>query len=522
MKRLLRDGILFLLAFLILFHFIDRWTFDPSDTSSTWKWIQEEHDEPIDILIMGNSHAFCDINPTIINQSMDLNTMILGSNSQPMDQTYENLRILLHYVHPKVILLEANTLAITTDTLYGGGNEGRLYSNFDSIENPFYRLSAIIHTIKNYQKWPEAFSQLLRPTNTWTRFDDHTVDPDDTESRVNFLLGYHPRHNIIKYSVIEPAEVEQKLIEQRDKGNTLKNPGSIDALHKFLDLAEKEDIPVYIVKTPILYYKNELPQIANIVEELLKTETAIKGYRNFSEQMTLIGIEHNDFSDEGHLNRDGANKFTLSLTEWLSEELGIPYDLTKVTGVMGESYEELPDGKYRYTVNLMDNTLIKFITKDENDAVTFETEYTDVNYIDIPRVSSKNKLFYRICSKQGVSGREYPFEQMEYPFMHDEGILSGFTVDNFTVTQTDNVFKIVNTYEENKVKYSWYVKKGKNVIEKTQYSEDSASFEYTFKDPGEYTVLCYVKLVSDPSESKSEQAITVTVTKGGKVTYTIP
>ena len=422
MKRALRDAAVFILCFLIIFHILDRMTFDISNTSSTWEYIQKRDSEPIDMLFMGNSHAFCDVNPTIINQAMDLNTMILGASSQPMDQIYENLKLLLCYVHPKVIVLEAEGLLLTTDALLKRGKEGYLYSNFDSIWNPFLRLRAITDTVSRYEKWPEAYSQLIRPTNTWTRFQDHEAELQDMGKRYNFILGHCPRHNIIE-TAEEPVNVERKLIEAREQegAEPLNVRDPVDALDAFLDLAAREKIPVYIFKAPILSYETELPKVAGILAEREHSDPRISGYLNYSEQMTRFGIEKDDFSDIGHLNREGANKFTICVMDWLSGELGIPYDLSKATGIREESFEKLPDGRYRYAVSLLDNTLIRFIIRNGNGEVISETEYSDINYIEMPRVSESNRLSYRICAKTEIPGRSYPFDSIEYKFMHDTG-----------------------------------------------------------------------------------------------------
>ena len=425
MKRALRDALIFIVCFLLIFTILDRTTFEEPGTSSVWDYIQGPDREPIDILFMGNSHAYCSVNPTIINQCMDMNTMILGAGSQPMDQVYENMKVLLHYVRPKVIVLESYAMAATTELVYGRRKEGLLYSNFDGIHNPVYKFGAIAHSIKWHDKWPEAFSQIFRPTYTWTRFRGKSTDSGNTDEKVKYILGYRPQHSIVENVKEGPDVVEQKLMELRELGEPLRKPAAEDALHEFLDLTAQEKIPVYIFKSPILEYDNEAPKIAAIMEDIAQYDPAIYGYTNFSEQMTSIGIEADDFSDLVHLNREGANKFTICLMDWLSSQLSIPYDLSKATGIGEESFQELPDGRYRYSVSLLDNTLIKFITRDENGYITSETDYSDMNYIDMPRISEGNTLSYKIRAKREIPGRSYPFDKIEYRFMHDKGADSG-------------------------------------------------------------------------------------------------
>ena len=422
MKRALRDAIIFIICFMFIFTILDRKTFEKPGTTEVWDYIQDTDREPIDILFMGNSHAYCSVNPVIINQCMDLNTMILGAGSQPMDQVYENMKVLLHYTRPKVIVLESYALAATTELVYGRRKEGLLYSNFDGIHNPVYKLGAIVHSIKWHDKWPEAYSQVFRPNYTWTRFRSKNTDTGNSEEENKYILGFRPQHNIVKNVKEGPDVVEKKLIELHELGEPLRKPAAKDALREFLDLTAKEKIPVYIFMSPILDYDNEAPKIAAVMDGIAQSDPAVCGYINFSEQMTSIGIEADDFSDLVHLNREGANKFTIRLMDWLSGQLGIPYDLSKATGIGEESIQELPDGRYRYTVSLLDNTLIKFITRDENGYITSETEFSDVNYIDMPRISEGNSLSYVIRAKREIPGRSYPLDKIEYSFMHDKGV----------------------------------------------------------------------------------------------------
>ena len=233
-------------------------------------------------------------------------------------------------------------------------------------------------------------------------------------------------------------------------------------------------------------------------------------------------MKHDDFSDVGHLNREGACRFTLALADWLSSELQIPCDSQKVTAVQGESYEQLPDGNFRYTVDLTDNTLIKFIVKDKNDTVVSETDYSDQNSIVIPRISTRNKLYYRIRPRTAVPGCDYPFSSLEYNYMHDRGILGDYSSEDFYIKQSGNVFRFTNNYDRNEVEYSWYVKKDKETIKNVKYAYGRASLRHEFTEPGEYTVYAYIRLKEDHDEFSSVLVATVTIDEEGNASYTVP
>ena len=117
----------------------------------------------------------------------------------------------------------------------------------------------------------------------------------------------------------------------------------------------------------------------------------------------------------------GDSFYTLDFNVRSLNGVGIPYDLSKATGIREESFQKLPDGRYRYSVSLFDNTVIKFIARNENGEVVSETEYSDINYIEMPRISERNKLSYRIRAKKEIPGRNYPFDSIEYKFMHETG-----------------------------------------------------------------------------------------------------
>lgn len=110
--------------------------------------------------------------------------MVLGSPTQPMELTYSNLKVLLNYKRPKVIILEANTLSTTVDNVCKQRREGNLYTNTDAIRNPFYR-AWMVAEVLDYRHWLEGFSQLFRPMLKWKRLNN-THQPTRVSGNLNY------------------------------------------------------------------------------------------------------------------------------------------------------------------------------------------------------------------------------------------------------------------------------------------------------------------------------------------------
>ena len=99
--KIIRKALCFILIFLGLFLTLDHIFYDKSNTSQVWEMIQDPKSKDIDILFMGNSQAYTAINPVVINEALNINTMVLSSSSQPMELAYSNLKVVLHYKKTK-------------------------------------------------------------------------------------------------------------------------------------------------------------------------------------------------------------------------------------------------------------------------------------------------------------------------------------------------------------------------------------------------------------------------------------
>lgn len=379
------------MIFVLIFGMLEVIFYNKRYVSEAWDIVQNE-DETIDILFMGNSHMYCGVNPVILNESLGLNTVVLGSSAQFMDLAYENLKVVLKYNKPKVIAFEASTLMGSSTDKVLNESQGFVFNNADGINNFIYKCMEISKILKP-KDWLQGYFQLLRPTEMWNRYKYV-----NQETKRDNVLGYKSR-NIVTDEEFNLNEVEEFYIEKYNEGYIEKIPEiHIQSFKDFLDLTKKENIPVYIIKVPTGESNDRYIGNMNYIREMTKEYDNVNVIHDFTTDISSIGLEHDDFCDSGHLNRMGASKFTKYLVEKIGKMINIEPDFSKVNYYYNESANELGNGLYRYTVETFGNSQISFRLT-ENGKTINKTDFSDINYIDIPKLSEEQKLYFYIKPK---------------------------------------------------------------------------------------------------------------------------
>ncbi len=489
MKKLIIKIFIFGLLFIAIFMFLDRKFYDPR---SSWDGIQNWQDVHLDLVFMGNSHVHCDINPVVISDSLGINVYDLSSDRQPSEITYYNFKNLLHYTTPKAIVLEANILSTTINKIRDDNNLGIIYQELTGIKNPVIRADAITHLLPR-KNWLEAMSQLFQPIKTWSRYRNWNKNTSS-----NTVLGYRLQ---------DPGDaisVDFETVAKSYKEQSGKRPDEqifdLQWVEKILKLATEKNVDVYIIKSPIARYDTSIADIMYDLSEIAEKYPIVKYVHNYSEDFSSIGLTQNDFKDKGHLNIFGAVKFSEYLAKWYGDFLGIEPDFDKVGWLKSERYEQISENDWRYTVELYAGCLIKFTVFDSKGNVIRETDYSDENHIDMPRIGINNRLDYCIKGKYDHS-YTYKYEQ-NFSFSSDKGALAGYSVEDLYVESEGNVLKVSNYFDECPVQFAWYVSKDGTIIHKSSYGK-SSEFEYECVLPGNYKITAFVRTVGENQQNKS-------------------
>lgn len=280
-------------------------------------------------------------------------------------------------------------------------------------------------------------------------------------------------------------------------------------MYKFLQLTDRENIPVYIIKAPVA--RAGYVEFMKEVEKVSRQHKSVKGIYNYNTQLTSIGLSVEDFFDSGHLNRIGAGKFTVFLTEKIGKKLNRKPDYSKVCYYKNESMRKIGANHFRYSVETFPNSLVQFIVFDNKMKKVKETAYGEKRFIDMERIGNKNRLYFRIKPRKKYADT-VPVQQLLFKFMKDEGVLKKYNLNSLEIKTEHNSIVVNNKYKETPVFYTFVVFQNNRKIKELPYSSEN-KFSYEFKYPGKYKILAYVKAKDKTVDDRKALQIPINVEK---------
>lgn len=355
-----KKDIISLIAFTLLFSLIlwelDILFYNDSKVCTVWETI--ESGEGPEILIMGNSHAYCTYVPDIITGSTGLSCGILGSSAENMFLTVENFKTVLNYYTPELVVLEANTVTANSRETLRTEKQEVLYRDIDGMKSPFERIRASCAVLR-VDDIPLGVSQLFRQEYIWTRWKKMAARVKGVSVVNRYkredVSGYKFR-NTYTGGTAAPEQIGDRVSElyAENTGKQLADAVNEAAFIEFLELAQERKIPVMIFKSPTMRAAVNIVSGLKRIEEIAADYPCCLIVKDFHLSIREIGLNLEDFYDSGHLNRRGAVK----VTTWFLEQRFLPnqpepeYD--SVFAYRTESVETVRDGVYRYQMENFD------------------------------------------------------------------------------------------------------------------------------------------------------------------------
>lgn len=349
-KNALR-AISFVIVFCILFLCCEKLFFNKNDVNSVWGKLDNTD---IDILIMGNSHAYTSLNAKALSDAIGLEVDLLGSSSQYMEQTLENLKVVLQYQTPKYIVLETNCSYGDRKESMRGEFMGMMLQNSDGIKNYWYKLQSVVRTYKLTDVFTGMF-QLVRPVDMWTRWSRF---PD----KDNYIADANGFRGTTTTAVVERSmqDVQDEYMQIYEAGKrTPLTDYNERALREFLQLAQDNGIEVWMYKGPTT--RAEYARHALEIEDVCRNYSNVTYIDDMHAVIAEIGLGQSDWYDTGHVNRAGAGKVTRYYGELIAERLGVDLDWNASYEYCGEKIKQTEAGTYQYTMeNYSEECLYQF------------------------------------------------------------------------------------------------------------------------------------------------------------------
>ena len=109
-------------------------------------WRQVCNDKEIDMLFLGNSHAYTSVDTKLLTEVYGIEVDTLSASSCSFKESYEAFNCLLKYTKPKYIVIEM--YSVLSDSLGNQQTTGRayMYQHLDGLSN--YAIKASINVFK--------------------------------------------------------------------------------------------------------------------------------------------------------------------------------------------------------------------------------------------------------------------------------------------------------------------------------------------------------------------------------------
>lgn len=271
--------------------------------------VAEYYDEKKDhdVIFIGDCELYENISPMILWEEYGINSYIRGTAQQLIWQSYYLMEETFTYEKPDVVVF--NVLSM----------------KYNEPQKETYNRMTL-----DYMKWSPSKAASIRASMTEEEsFADYVFPLLRYHSRWNELTGddlkyFWKREPVTHNGYYMRVDVlpAGDMPDPKKLANYNFGENAYYYLDKMVELCEKNDVELVLVKAPSLYpYWYEEWEVQ--MEDYAK-EHDLK-YYNFLENMDEIGLDfHTDTYDAGlHLNLSGAEKMARYFGKLLAEECGL-------------------------------------------------------------------------------------------------------------------------------------------------------------------------------------------------------
>lgn len=301
-------ALLFLLLTAVLVNFVSD-VLRPAQTAygSTWSAFRAEPRDSLDVIYLGSSFAYCDVDPTAVYDASGLTGYVMAGGEQPLSITYWYLREILRTQSPDAVVLEGTSLYFKRYQGYTQQNVSQMPFSLNKLgavftaSEPELRGGLLFDLSLYHSRWREVsaddWKKAIRPVR-WDCYKGHTPMEGRKEGA-------------------ELVQVEgSRTVSEEDRA------ANLVWLDRILDLCRRHGVQPIVAFFPS-YTRCSAEQYARDKADILALDSGALVY-NWSDgfgEMGLVPEEH--LYDGGHLNRAGAERFSAWLGQFLTGEVGL-------------------------------------------------------------------------------------------------------------------------------------------------------------------------------------------------------
>ncbi len=274
------------------------------------KYLYKQDNDSVDVLVLGSSHAFENVNTGVLYDSYGMAAYVLAGSVQPYWNTYYYLMEALKTQTPKLIVLDA--FGSTFNDEYS--DNSRIIKNTLGIRDIAIRYKAL-----KVSSPKDKFYDYLLSYRLWhSRYTEFGASDFPQYYKRPFWYYYKG------FGVNFTTKSQNKPDPDKITTETPLFPKSEEYYRKIIELCKQENIPLLIVKSP--YILNEDSMKKYNMSKKIADEYGVP-FINFNSSKYYNSMKldfSKDFADINHLNYMGNVKYTKALAEEIKKRFDIP------------------------------------------------------------------------------------------------------------------------------------------------------------------------------------------------------
>ena len=277
--------------------------------------IAQRDENSVDIMFIGNSHAYCTFDPAVMEEIIDKRVFNAGLPDQKIDIAYYTLLELLRKQQPETVVLEAFAFGRSNSEYKG------YVANVDAMKPSFSKVQACFEIFPDKYDSIRMSIGLFRSHTNWKK-------TDIIKENLKTMLG-RPSKSYAGFdgfyvldSKMSPETIQKYKESTTSKFTPVIDEYSIGYFKRIVKLCEERNIRLIVAMAPfndIYLEKIGYQSIYEKMDELCRKEEV--EYIDFNMLYHEIGLNYDDFEDAfhdaQHMNLWGAEKVSTYIAEYL-------------------------------------------------------------------------------------------------------------------------------------------------------------------------------------------------------------
>lgn len=283
---------------------------------------EQQQENSIDVLFVGSSRVYCNINPSTLWSEYGMAAYDLASTAQRFHQAYYSIEQALLTQKPKLVVIEMSRPDHQGTEIE---DVGETMSMFSGMGTTIYKLEELVKFTPrdkwgNYIFLPGSYHE-----NFYGLKKDDYLGANFNQYPNTKIQGYKGAAEFLNVTGFKRFSEKQEINDEPF------NDVMYEYLDKTRDLCEQNGIEMLFFNSPQIE-RDQYPAVEKYMQDNALT------YLDYGDEPEKYGFDAGtDFADDVHLNFFGAEKLSKTLGEYIKKN----YDIPDRRGQLGyESWDE--------------------------------------------------------------------------------------------------------------------------------------------------------------------------------------